>query len=330
MTSTKRAISRTANRRVNGPFARDVLTGLSRQPKSLSSMYFYDEKGSRLFQQITELDEYYLTGAEREILQAHCGRLAERLSAEAFRLVELGAGDGRKTKVLLRHFVECGLQFEYVPVDICEEAVVGLTDSLRPLAADGKMRVNGMAAEYFEALAALSQREPQPTCVLFLGSNLGNFQPADAGRFLNGVRQTLRPGDRLLIGLDLKKDPETMIRAYNDSEGVTREFNLNLLDRINRELGGEFDRKQFQHRATYNQELGRMESWLFSVADQQVAVRGLDRRFSFRRGEGIYLECSCKYDLEQIERMAQMNGFEVDEHFFDRRRWFVDSLWRAV
>ncbi|HVX64539.1 MAG TPA: L-histidine N(alpha)-methyltransferase, partial [Pirellulales bacterium] len=211
MSSTKRAISGKTRRAVNSPFARDVLAGLSRRPKSLSSMYFYDEKGSRLFQQITELDEYYLTGAEREILQTHCSRLAERLSAGSFRLVELGAGDGRITKVLLRHFVERGLQFEYVPVDICEEAVVGLTDSLRPLAAESKMRVDGMAAEYFEALAALSQREPQPTCVLFLGSNLGNFQPAGARRFLSGVRQTLRPGDRLLIGLDLKKDPEALI-----------------------------------------------------------------------------------------------------------------------
>lgn len=310
-------------------FARHVADGLSRRPKSLPSMYFYDEEGSRLFQQITELDEYYLTRCEREILEGCSAELAERFSHESFRLVELGAGDGKKTKVLLRRFVERGLSFEYVPVDICEESLVALSSSLRPLTARGQMRISGMAAEYFDALASLPRQKSQSTCVLFLGSNIGNFRPPETNRFLGDLRQTLQPGDRLLIGFDLKKDPRALARAYNDLRGVTREFNFNLLDRINRELGGEFARERFHHRGIYNTRLSRMESWLVSLDRQQVAIRELGRRFSFRRGEGIHVECSYKYDLDHIERLAAASGFAIEEHFFDRRRWFVDSLWRA-
>jgi uncharacterized SAM-dependent methyltransferase len=165
--------------------------------------------------------------------------------------------------------------------------------------------------------------------VLFLGSNIGNLQPREARHLLRCMRRSLAPGDRLLIGFDLKKDPSLLVSAYNDEQGVTREFNFNLLERINRELGGDFDRAKFRHYGPYNVALGRMESWLVSLVDQRVAVGELGRTFTFARGEGIHVECSYKYSLEQIERMAGASGFRTCQNLFDRRGWFVDSLWEA-
>jgi L-histidine N-alpha-methyltransferase len=329
MFASYEVIDRTTNGAATSAFADDVLRGLSRRPKSLPSMYFYDEIGSRLFQRITELEEYYLTRAECEILQTYAGQLSELLGNRPFRLVELGVGDGAKTRSLLRHFLAGGLQFEYMPIDICEHALVELTGSLRRQMPEDTLRVHGIVAEYFEAMSLLDRRPTERTVVLFLGSNIGNFEPRDARRFLRTLRRSLRPGDSVLIGFDLKKDPALLTRAYNDAQGVTREFNFNLLERINRELGGEFDRRRFRHYGAYNPRLGRMESWLVSLDDQQVAVRELGRVFELARGEGIHVECSYKYDDKQIERLAASSGFDVRQQFFDRRHWFVDSLWTA-
>lgn len=322
-----------AERATNGvaatAFARDVRHGLSCHRKALPSRYFYDEIGSRLFQRITRLDEYYLYRAEKEILETYAAEMTERWHTRPFRLIELGAGDGEKTSILLRHLLAAGLQFDYTPIDICQDVLADLTRSLRKHAAPHDLRVHGIVAEYFEALSMLNGHHGH-TMVLFLGSNVGNFRPDESRRFLRRVRRMLVPGDRLLIGFDLKKDPAVLLRAYDDSEGVTRDFNFNLLERINRELGGEFDRERFRHYGTYNVALGRMESWLVSLADQRVMVRGLGRSFKFARGEGIHVECSYKYTVEQIECMARANGFEARRNFFDRRGWFVDSLWEAA
>jgi L-histidine Nalpha-methyltransferase len=318
-----------ANGKAADRFARDVLTGLSRSPKTLPSMYFYDEQGSRLFQQISELDEYYLTRVEGEILERYGNEISRLVEGRAFRLVELGAGDGRKTRVLLRSLLVAGLEFEYVPIDICEGALVELTGSLRRRMPDGDFRVRGIVGDYVDALSLLDSTAGR-TMVLFLGSNIGNFEPDDAVAFLRAVRRSLAPGDWLLIGFDLKKDPAILSRAYNDAQGITREFNFNLLERINRELGGDFDRERFRHDAPYNVELGRMESWLVSRVDQRVCVGALDRSFDFSRGEGIHVECSYKYDTAQIARMAAAADFAVQASFFDRRRLFVDSLWEAA
>ncbi|HQU45694.1 MAG TPA: L-histidine N(alpha)-methyltransferase, partial [Pirellulales bacterium] len=272
---------------------------------------------------------YYLTRAEREILENHAPDMAESCHKQPFRLVELGVGDGEKTKILLRHFLSASLQFDYTPVDICQDALAGLTRSLEKHLGRHELRVHGVVAEYFEALSLLNRHDAH-TMVLFLGSNIGNLRPDESRRFLERVRRTLVPGDRLLIGFDLKKDPALLLRAYNDAQGVTREFNFNLLDRINRELGGRFDRTLFQHYGPYNVACGRMESWLVSLVDQRVVVRGLGRVFKFARGEGIHVECSYKYTVEQIECMARASGFEVRRNFVDRQGWFVDSLWEAI
>jgi L-histidine Nalpha-methyltransferase len=310
-------------------FARDVLEGLSRSPKCIPSVHFYDAVGSRLFQQITELPEYYLTRCEQEILDTHGPQIVARVYPRPFRLVELGVGDGRKTETLLHHFLQAGLEFEYVPVDICRQTIAELSSALRRKFRDRPLLVRGMVAEYFDALRSLGRQNATRNFVLFLGSNIGNFTHPEARRFIGGVRQSLHAGDYALIGFDLKKDVETLCRAYNDSDGITRQFNLNLLDRINRELGGRFDRRLFMHYGDYNVRQGCMESWLISTEDQAVPIAALNRTFDFHAWEAVHVECSYKYDLAQIENLAASNGFSIRQHFFDGRRQFVDSLWQA-
>lgn len=310
-------------------FARDVRRGLSRQPKTLSSAWFYDERGSRLFEQITRLDEYYLTRCEREILHTHATAIGNSLGQESFRILEIGAGDGHKTEILLRRFVEMQLDFEYVPIDICQRSIVDLVAKLRRTTR-GDFLVRGIVAEYQEALDVLRDHEPMRNLVLFLGSSIGNFTHTQARRFLRGLRDTLSAGDVALIGFDLKKDPQILQRAYDDSSGVTREFNLNLLDRIHRELGANFDRHSFQHLAAYNAVEASMESFLLSTARQSVHIDALDQSFDFAPWEAIKVECSYKYDLPLIESLAAASGFKLLRHFSDQRRYFVDSLWLAT
>jgi L-histidine Nalpha-methyltransferase len=318
-----------APRTEEATFAADLLAGLSGTPKTIPSRYFYDARGSRLFQQITELEEYYPTRCEYEILENCKGELAAAMSRAPFRLVELGAGDGRKTDVLLRELLAAGRMFEFVPIDICPQTIAALTAAVRRLPGGAGLPVRGIAAEYFQALTLLDQRRPQATLALLLGSNIGNFAPRAARRLLHRVRRSLRRGDLLVIGFDLQKDLDLMLRAYQDARGVTSEFNFNLLERINRELGGQFNRDRFRHHASYNLRAGRMESWLVSREAQRVPIRALKRDFAFRAWEGMHTESSYKYDIAQIEALAVANGFQVARHFFDHRRWFVDSLWRA-
>ncbi len=329
MPSAVELLKASGTRDAAGAFARDVFRGLSRSPKSLPSMYFYDAEGSRLFQRITELEEYYLTRCEAEILETHAAEIVATVLPGPFRLVELGAGDGRKTEILLRWLLDAGLRFEYVPIDICRQSILDLTASFQRRF-DGSLSVRGIAAEYFDGLASLGSASRRPIFVLFLGSSVGNFSHAEARQFFRRLRESLRPGDFVLIGFDLKKDLEILRRAYNDAEGVTGLFNLNLLDRINRELGGEFDRGRFAHYGPYNLREARMESWLVSLENQEVPIRALGRSFAFQAWEGIHVESSHKYDLSQIESFASAAGFRVRKHFFDRRRWFADSLWQIV
>jgi dimethylhistidine N-methyltransferase len=309
-------------------FAHDVLRGLSRRIKTLSSAWFYDERGSELFEQITRLPEYYLTRCEHEILSAHAGEIAAAVPSERFRVVEIGAGDGHKTDILLRQFLAGGLDFEYVPVDICQRSVVDLVTRLRRTI-QGEFTMRGIVAEYQDALAALGEDRPQRNLILFLGSSVGNFDHGSARRFLRGLRRTLQAGDLALLGFDLKKEPAILQAAYDDAAGVTREFNLNLLDRINRELGGRFERERFEHHAIYNTAKGCMESWLISRERQVVHVAAVERSFSFQAWEGIRVERSYKYDLSQIAGLAAAAGFRIVRQFSDGSRRFVDSLWEA-
>jgi dimethylhistidine N-methyltransferase len=311
-------------------FAADVLHGLSQTPKTIPSMYFYDEKGSRLFEQITALDEYYLTRCEREILPDCAEHLASLLIDQPFRLIELGAGDGGKTEVLLQCFLAHRLEFDYWPTDICDAAVARLTRGLECKWPSLALRIHGIVAEHADVLSLLKGQGDKRNLVLFLGSSIGNFDPPAAGKLLHDLRGSLNEGDFLLIGFDLMKDISLLAPAYNDESGVTREFNFNLLDRINRELEGDFHRRRFLHYAPYNPQQGCMESWLISRRDQHVRIGALGRVFPLQAWEGIRVERSYKYSLAQVDELASAGGFLVRRHFFDRRRYFLDSLWEVA
>jgi len=310
---------------LDGCFAEDVLQGLSQTKKSLPPQWFYDERGSQLFQQITEMDEYYLTRCEAQILERFGPEIVGLVKGR-FRLVELGAGDGHKTKILLKNFLEIGTPFEFVPVDICEESVASLTQSLASELP--QLSTRGLVAEYFEALRWLSRQDDVPTLVLFLGSNIGNFNDDGDKRFLSLLHAALKPQDLALVGFDLLKDQSILIPAYDDAAGVTTEFNLNLLDRINRELGADFDRSAFRHEARFNISKSRMESWLISLRHQTVKVPGVGRSFSFQKGEGIHVECSAKYTVERIRDISQQAGFGLELMLTDDNRWFCDAVLR--
>jgi L-histidine N-alpha-methyltransferase len=325
-----RAIDTADTHKVASPFARDVAQGLARTPKAIPSAYFYDDRGSALFQQITELPEYYLTRSEREILETYGPAIAARLPRTPYRLIELGAGDGHKTVALLRHLLAAGHAIEYVPIDICAKSVLDLTAKIQQELVHPRLSVSGLVGDHFDALVRLRVTRPKPSVMLFLGSSIGNYSAGAARKFLRTARQLLRAGDQMLIGFDLKKDPALLIPAYDDSAGVTREFNLNLLDRMNHELDAEFDRAAFAHHATYNLRRGCMESWLVSQVAQRVPIRALQRVVSFARWEGMRVECSHKYNVEDVAALAAASGFNVERNFVDSRGYFLDALWRAA
>ena len=308
-------------------FAQDVLEGLSRAPKSLPCKYFYDEEGSRLFRQITELPEYYLTHCEFEILRNNRQELASLLAGGPFNLVELGAGDGRKTRVLLEQFLDNGLDFRYAPIDICEAAVTDLIGNLKQ--SWGHLPCEGLAAEYFDGLRWLSERKEQRNLVLFLGSNIGNFDQDGMRVFLRSVREALNEGDFLLIGFDLVKDIPLIEKAYNDSQGITARFNLNLLQRINRDLGGNFQADRFRFFSRFGRSSGAVESYLISGRKQAVKIEQLNCSFFFEEGEPIHTERSQKYLESEVVRLAQETGFTVVRQMKDQQDYFLDSLWQA-
>ncbi|HYF03656.1 MAG TPA: L-histidine N(alpha)-methyltransferase [Patescibacteria group bacterium] len=308
-------------------FAQDVLLGLSQPCKELSSKYLYDTEGSRLFEKIMELKEYYPTNCELEILKEQTADFAALFKTEEFQLVELGAGDGRKTKVLLEHFLKEKLKFRYVPVDISEGAMKTLTQRLQRSLP--RLRLKGIVAEYFDALKWIEASSNERNVILFMGGNIGNFTREQARNFLRSLWNVLNNGDLVIIGMDLKKDPDVMLSAYSDSEGVTAQFNLNLLKRINRELGGDFDLGKFQHYANYNAFLGTMESYIVSREVQDVRIEALKKSFHFDAWEAIHTEYSFKYSDSDIQKMAAETGFSIVNNLYDSQKYFVDSVWQV-
>ena len=308
-------------------FASDVLVGLSQTPKRLSSRYFYDERGSRLFQKIMDLPEYYLTACEFDILQSQTEEFSSLMGEERFNLVELGAGDGRKTSILLRHFLDKDLAFQYIPIDISEASMQSLSTHLNINFPE--LTSKGIVAEYFDGLKWLNSMDSQRNMVLFLGSNLGNFDKAHARAFLHNLWNALNDRDFAVIGFDLKKDIDLMLRAYNDSKGVTAEFNLNLLRRINRDLGGNFDLSKFQFHSSYDVFTGAMESYLVSKERQTVFIKEISQSFSFEPWEPIHTEYSYKYLESDIRDLAAETGFIIEKQLYDSKKYFVDSIWRV-
>lgn len=312
---------------MNQQFAQDVLEGLTATPKRLPSKYFYNKKGDAIFQAIMKLPEYYLTRAEYEALNTNKDALLKEFSKAGslpFNLIEFGAGDGFKTKVLLKHFLDQQADFRYVPIDISHNVLNQLSGGLKEELP--QLEVTPICNDYFRALEELKAEDNgRRNVVLFLGSNIGNFPENGAIQFLTQLGNGLRKDDLLLIGFDLKKNPEEILAAYNDKAGVTRAFNMNLLDRMNEELGANFIPDQFSHYPTYDPFTGQARSYLISRKQQEVEL--LDQRIMFDQWEPIHMEISRKYDLGEIQRYAEAAGFAVDRNFFDCRHYFTDSLW---
>jgi L-histidine Nalpha-methyltransferase len=307
-------------------FARDVHAGLRATPKALPSMYFYDAIGSDLFRRIMEVPEYYLTRSEREILERHGSDLASPFAGGAVDVVDLGAGDGVKTRVLFESLLRHNAKVRYFPVDV---SVAALEELLQRLSVElPALHAEGVAAEYTNGIRWLSERAPdRRRFVLFLGSNVGNLDDATRRHFFSTLRGALRSGDYALVGFDLVKDPETLRRAYDDAAGVTAEFNLNLLRRINRELGADFRTSGFRHYATFSPQRSTMESHLLSLRKQTVRVEGV--AYEFDPWEPMHVEISCKYRESDSADFAREAGFVEVARFFDERRWFMDALWRV-
>jgi dimethylhistidine N-methyltransferase len=307
-------------------FAEDVRTGLTSSPKRLKPKYFYDPLGSRLFEAICELPEYYLTRAETAILVRHGADVVASLDGP-LRLVELGSGDAAKSRYLIEALLARqpdGL--DYVPIDISESALERSAEHLN--AAYPGLRVHPRAGDYMLGLEAMpgAGRGGVRTLVLFLGSTIGNLHPGEAVELLSGIRARIEPGDGLLLGLDLKKSEAVLIPAYDDPLGVTAAFNLNLLVRINRELGGGFDLGGFAHRAVYDAGRGRVEMHIVSRRDQRVPIESLGLGIEFTAGEFILSECSYKFDRGQVERFADASGFALGGWWTDPDRLFSSAL----
>jgi dimethylhistidine N-methyltransferase len=308
---------------LSAEFAQDVARGLGYPLKHLDCRYFYDREGSLLFEEICRLPEYYQTRTEKKMLEDHVGEIIGGLPEDLV-LVELGSGSSMKTRIIIEALLRKNGRASYTPIDISRSM-------LEETAADLRKRYDGLdivsiAAEYREGLRSLRQFDRSPRLVIWLGSSIGNFERDDAVGFLKGIVKEMSLRDRLLIGFDMVKDIDVLKAAYNDSSDVTAEFNLNLLARINRELGGRFEIGSFRHVAEYNTDRDRIEMYLVSRKDQDVRIDALDRTFHFDEGERIHTENSHKYTSETIRRIAFEAGLRVMRQWYDPKRWFNLTL----
>ncbi len=303
--------------------AADVRAGLTAAPKRLSCRYFYDPVGSELFEEICRLPEYYLTRAEGAILEERAEEIADLFGGKVA-LVELGSGSAVKTRLLMEVLIRRHGPLLYIPVDISRTA---LLESSASLARDfDDLEILAVAGDYGDGLEYLSRKSGDSRLILWLGSNIGNFERAEAADFLQTVRRTMSPDDRLLVGIDLRKDASILEPAYDDAQGVTAGFNKNILARINRELAGDFDLDRFDHRARYDEELGRIEMYLVSRCAQTVAIRGLDLEVPFGAGEAVHTENSYKYSSEEITSLAERSGMLLERQWLDEGQRFSVNI----
>ena len=325
-------------------FAQEVRAGLTASPKRLACRFFYDDEGSALFEQICDLPEYYVTRAEREILQTYADEIVAQMPV-VNTLVELGSGSASKTRLLIEALLRRQDTLRYVPIDISR----GMLEASAPelLADYPGLRIDAVAAEYDDGLRALAATaktdasmantastavatDHGPKLLLWLGSNIGNFERAAAAAFLQRVGETMTPDDRLLVGIDLRKDRVVLEPAYDDAQGVTGRFNKNLLVRINRELDGHFDPDLFDHRAVYDEQAGRVEMYLVSRDEQTVSIDALPLRVRFTSAEPVHTENSYKYSPEEIASLADAAGFEVERRWLDTAGRFSENLLRPI
>lgn len=296
-----------------------------RTAKHLPAKYFYDDIGSELFRAISQHEDYYLTRTEYGILDAMSNRLPCILNEDEIDIIELGAGDGHKSELIIDGFLKAGLTVNFYPVDISDRAMDMLGETIRE---KPNLSVQGLIGDYLDGLRFVGERSGNRQLVLFLGSNIGNFNRFQSQNFLRRLCDSSNAEDYLLIGFDLKKDIPELIAAYSDSSHYTRDFNLNLLTRINRELGGNFDLSGFRHYAAYNPVLGAMESYLLALREQCVFIEALQRNFFFAAFEPIHLEYSFKFLPTDIEFLSRQTGCTIVENFTDAQERFIDSLWQ--
>jgi len=306
-------------------FEQDIHEGLTASFKNISSKYFYDDLGSVIFQDIMKMPEYYPTPCEFEILSLQGEQILGKLDFnEPFNIIEFGAGDGIKTRQLLKKLMENQVDFTYVPIDISQKAIEELEANMLDYLPG--LKIKSLIGNYFSMMEDLFALQ-EPGLFLFLGSNIGNYQDPEANDLLGQFYQHMKTGDKLLIGFDLQKNPAVIRDAYDDSQGITKAFNMNLLQRINKELGGNFKKEFFDFYSHYNPVNGEVRSYLVSLKQQEVYIANLEKSYSFRQNELIWTELSKKYTLSEIENLASNNGFELIENFLDCKHYFTDSLW---
>ena len=309
-------IQQPESKSINHAFLKDVLVGLSQPKKELNCKYFYDERGSDLFDQICHLDEYYLTRTEQMIMDRHVDEMAYQIGTGAM-LVEFGSGSSIKTRTLIEALDSL---VAYVPVDISEDHLLKTADDLRQRYPD--VEVLPMVADFTrEFQLPKTVRTPSHAAVYFPGSTIGNFPADQAAQMLSMIARVLGPQGGLLIGIDLQKDPSIIKAAYDDSRNITAEFNLNLLHRINRELGGNFNVDQFRHHVEYDSNIGRVEIHLVSTHDQTATIQG--QEFHFGIGEAVFTEHSHKYTIEGFSQMAAAAEFSLHKYWTDPERQFA-------
>ena len=306
-------------------FEQDIDEGITAPFKNISSKYFYDDLGSVIFQDIMKMPEYYPTPCEFEILSLQGEDILQKLNFnEPFNIIEFGAGDGIKTRQLLKKLIENQVDFTYVPIDISQKAIDELEANMLDYLPG--LKIKSLVGNYFSMMEELFSLQ-EPGLFLFLGSNIGNYQDQEANDLLTQFYQHMKTGDKLLIGFDLQKNPAVIRDAYDDSQGITKAFNMNLLQRINNELGGNFKKEFFDFYSHYNPVNGEVRSYLVSLKQQEVYIANMDKSYNFRQNELIWTELSRKYTLSEIEKLASNNGFELIRNFLDCKHYFTDSLW---
>lgn len=316
------------------PLAADVFSGLTRVAKSLPAKLFYDEAGSELFEEITRLPEYYLTRTEQQILNEYADeivRLATDAGTYELVLIELGAGSATKTRTVIRAILAAQPTLTFYPLDVSSGALRCAAEHLN--GDFPALRVRPVIADYTAGLPLLdadsrtASKDPGTRkLVLYIGSSIGNFEPMAASALLSRISQSFEPGDALLLGTDLAKSPDVLLPAYDDAAGVTARFNKNLLARINRELGGEFDLNAFRHVALWNASEYRMEMYLESTRRQSVRIRDLDLSVSFAAGERIHTENSYKFTMPMISSILRNGGLRLQRTWTDQKIWFALHL----
>ena len=312
----------------SSPLATEVMNGLTERPKTLSPWLFYDREGSRLFEEITQLPEYYVTRTERQILAEHAGEIiAAAAGGRDLSIIELGAGTATKTGLLLKAAVALQGSVTYSPIDVSATALEAAQTRLE--AEMPQVTVEPIVADYTEGMRqnkAGSVAGAGRRLVLYIGSSIGNFSPGDAVDVLRGVRSQLAPGDCLLLGADMVKAERTLVAAYDDAAGVTGKFNKNVLVRLNRELDANFNLQAFRHLARWNEQQSRIEMHLESLAAQKVTIGALDLDVRFRLGETIHTENSYKFTDQRILGLLVRSGFRLKQQWSDANKWFTVFL----